>query len=176
MKNLKYIKMITVLVCGIVAQFAFAQENEKVFEDKFEEFNQWAQNRASLTAKYGGGGKFSLVDSGKDGKCLQVITNEKQTFMMNMRKSFVAESGKKLNISLFAKGKGTIQFVIIGQGEKTSWYNTRKITLDSTDWKEYSVIAFLSLKKEGPFEKAAIRMNVFPGSDILLDDMVIKLN
>lgn len=176
MKNLIRLKITAGLVCIIAAQFAFAQENGQVFEDKFEKFNQWSQNPACQTAKYGGGGKFSLIDSGKDGKCLQVITSDKQTFMMNMRKPFTAKSGKKLNISFWGKGKGTVQFVIMGKGEKTSWYNTRKVSLDSTDWKEYSVIISLSLKKEGPFEKAVIRMNVLPGSDILLDDMGIKLD
>ncbi len=177
MKNLIKLKMITVLTCGIIGHFVSAQDlDKKVFEDKFEKYNQWSQNPASKTAKYGGGGKFSLVDSGKEGKCLKVITNEKQTFMMNMRKPFFAQSGKKLSISWFAKGTGTVQFVIMGRGKKISWYTTRKIKIENKEWKEYSVIVSLSPKKEGPFEKAVIRMNVFPGADILIDDMGIKLN
>lgn len=170
MKN----RIITTVV-ALVSTFALYAQEKTVFMDPFHSFSAWFKN--SACQRYDGGGTFKIVPDGKNGKYLQVITNEKQIFMMNLKDGFKVEDGSNLKVVFQGRGNGSLQFVFVGQAKPTAIYFTSpKLNIDSQSWKEYSFTINFPKQAEKSFKSAVLRVNVNQKSNICIDDLkIVKL-
>ena len=98
------------LVLGIAAT-----ADTVIFKDDFESTANWFKNPACETPQFGGGGTLQLVDGRKTGKCLKIVTNSKQMFMLNLRRSLPVKDGSRLRISFLVRGKGAISINPLGR-------------------------------------------------------------
>ncbi|OQA79665.1 MAG: hypothetical protein BWY31_04205 [Lentisphaerae bacterium ADurb.Bin242] len=169
-------KKLLLLAAALCSAGMSAAEEKNLFEDKFEDTEKWFKNPAC--EKSDGGGRFEIVENGKSGKCLKIVTNDKQTFMFNTSQPIPAKPDSTIRISFYVKGHGSVSISPMGRTTDKTIYLNELVgegeKISTTDWKEISFIIPLKDPNEGvKFDKIMLRMNLFPGSELLIDDFRI---
>ena len=150
-----------------------------IFKDDFESTANWFKNPACETPQFGGGGTLQLVDGGKTGKCLKIVTNSKQMFMLNLRRSLPVKDGSRLRISFLVRGKGAISINPLGRtADKKTVYlhaNTGIEKISNSDWEKIPFIVIFKDPKGTALTEIGLRLNVLGNSEVLIDDCLIEV-
>lgn len=171
-------------VATVLCSGADADPKEEIIKLEFKNNNSfekvgakgnildWTFNPYSKTFK--GGGTMTSSPDGRSGKCLAVKTDAGQSvFFYSANQTDVQPGKDTVIVSLYTKGKGTIQMQLYGYDPKKNCggWNSPKVKVDSKDWQKQEFRIPLTVQPN----TVAMRMapSIFENSDLLMDDLEI---
>lgn len=133
---------------------------------------EWTYSGYSKTFK--GGGKFTSNPAGYKGKCAGLKTEPGQRIYIYNAKAIPVKEGKDtVKISLWCKGKGSMQIMLYGYNDKNrnvGGWNGKSEIIDAPEWKQYTWT--IPLKAYGKnITQIRIAPAVVKESDLLIDEM-----
>ena len=159
---------LSLAIAAVLAAVSLSAAEKVIFQDSFENAANWFRN--------GKNGQFKFVDGGKNGKCMNIVT-EKYAFLCNLRKGLPVKEGVKVKVTFFAKGKGFMTTTPMGRkGNQVAYLKGGgAFKLDEKDWKECSVtFAFQDAKLKG-IDNLGFRLNFYDNSNLMVDDFLLTV-
>ena len=160
----------TFLLAGSIG----AAEYTPLLRDSMEKETIWFKNPVCI--KMNGGGSHEYVENGRNGKCLKVVTNDKQIFMYNTRRPVPVKSGNRVRVTFWAKGKGIVSLSPMGKttAGKVIYLPDMLEKINADEWEKIIFFIVMKAPKDAVFKELSLRMNIQKNSNFLIDDFCIE--
>ncbi len=171
MKNPTIFVLGTFLLAGSIG----AAEYTSLFRDPLEKEAAWFKNPICIE-KHNGGGSHEYVDNGRSGKCLKVVTNDKQIFMYNTRGAVPVKNGSAVRVTFWAKGKGSVSLVPMGRTaeKKVIYLPELRAKINTGEWEKITFLVDMKDPKGAVIQALQLRINILQNSSLLIDDFNLE--
>ena len=161
----------TFLLAGSIS----AAEYTPLFRDPMEKEVLWFKNPVCVKMN-NGGGTHEFVDNGRNGKCLKVVTGDKQMFMYNTKTPIPIKNGARIRVTFWAKGKGIVSLSPMGRttAKKVVYLPEMPEKINADEWEKIIFFIVMKAPKDAVFKELSLRMNIQKNSNLLIDDFCIE--